>query len=98
MFVMFDLPVKTKPQRKAAHNFRIYLLKQGFQMAQLSIYMKSCRDQVQVERITIQVSKAVPSNGRLDVITITDKQYEKIVTFYGEDRIKRENPSNLTLF
>lgn len=98
MITMFDLPVLTKKQRKLATDFRKCLLKQGFQMAQLSVYMKRCKDQAQVERLAILIAQAVPEDGKLDIVTITDKQYENIVTYYGERRRYRENPSNLTLF
>lgn len=95
---MFDLPVLTKSQRKAATDFRKQLLKLGFQMSQLSIYMKHCKDQAQVEKLAIQIARSVPNDGKLDIITITDKQYENIVTLYGERRIHRENPASLMLF
>lgn len=51
-----------------------------------------------MERLSIHIAQAVPVDGKLDILTITDKQYENIVTFYGDRRVHRENPSNLTLF
>ncbi|WP_281375774.1 CRISPR-associated endonuclease Cas2 [Canibacter oris] len=98
MLVMFDLPTLTRKQRKAATEFRTALLKSGFQMAQLSVYMKYCRDKAEVDRLTIWLTQIVPSDGKLDIIMITDKQYENIVTLYGERKIARENPPSLTLF
>jgi CRISPR/Cas system-associated protein endoribonuclease Cas2 len=35
LLMTFDLPVETKKQRKAAHDFRVYLLDLGFEMSQL---------------------------------------------------------------
>jgi len=98
MITLFDLPVSTKAQRKHASNFRTYLLKSGFQMMQFSVYIKRCKDQVQIERLAIEVSKIVPDNGKIDMVIITDKQYENIVTYYGQQKVRRENPANLTLF
>jgi CRISPR-associated protein Cas2 len=98
MFTLFDLPVLTKPERKAASDFRKYLLKQGFQMAQLSVYMKYCRDKTQADRLAIQISQAVPDNGKLDILMLTDKQYENMVTYHGNKRIKRENQHQLAFF
>ena len=37
LYVMFDLPVETKAQRKAAAGFRKDLLKDGFSMHQFSV-------------------------------------------------------------
>jgi CRISPR-associated protein Cas2 len=98
MVTLFDLPVLTKKERKDATDFRKFLLKQGFQMAQLSVYMKYCRDKVQADRLAIGISSAVPDGGRLDIMMLTDKQYENMITFYGRSRIKRENNHQLAFF
>ena len=42
IFIMFDLPVTTKPERKEASAFRNYLLDLGFEMSQFSVYLKFC--------------------------------------------------------
>lgn len=98
LVALFDLPVRTKAQRKLASDYRKYLLKQGFQMAQLSVYMKFCRDKEQADSITRACTAMVPEDGRLDILMITDRQYAGIVTVRNSARVHRENPSNLTLF
>ena len=40
MLVLFDLPVIEKEERKAATDFRNFLLDNGFSMVQYSIYTK----------------------------------------------------------
>lgn len=40
MLVMFDLPTDTKPQRKAATAFRNFLLDEGFERSQFSVYAR----------------------------------------------------------
>ncbi|WP_197387472.1 CRISPR-associated endonuclease Cas2 [Ralstonia pseudosolanacearum] len=42
LLTMFDLPVGTKAERKAATSFRHFLQDQGFEMAQFSVYMRFC--------------------------------------------------------
>ena len=42
LFVLFDLPVGTKKERKAATKFRLSLLDMGFEMSQFSVYLKFC--------------------------------------------------------
>ena len=42
LFVLFDLPVETKKERKAAADFRKALLKDGFSMLQFSVYNRHC--------------------------------------------------------
>ena len=40
LYVMFDLPVGTKAERRAATRFRQSLLDDGFEMAQFSVYLR----------------------------------------------------------
>ena len=39
---MFDLPVVTKEQSREATKFREFLLDQGFEMSQFSVYARFC--------------------------------------------------------
>lgn len=99
MMVMFDLPTTTKKERKAATKFRTFLLDRGFSMAQYSVYMRFCAGKEQVESRLRQVGSNLPETGRVHVIVITDKQYERIVLFDGRKRERSpENPGQLVLF
>ena len=40
IIVFFDLPVTTAAKRKAANQFRQFLLKDGYQMLQFSVYSR----------------------------------------------------------
>lgn len=95
---LFDLPVITMPQREAATNYRKSLLKMGFQMVQLSVYFKHCRDRTQAEIFGRLVTANVPTGGKVDVLMITDKQYTNILTIHQGNRFQRENPPQLALF
>jgi CRISPR-associated protein Cas2 len=99
MLVMFDLPVKTKPQRKAATKFREFLLDQGFGRSQLSVYLRFCGGKEQAATYTKRVQRALPGEGSVQVLYFTDKQYENIVSFRGPMRDKRnKNPQQYALF
>lgn len=89
MMVLFDLPVGTKKERKAATGFRKFLLDQGYEMSQFSVYMRFCAGKEQVEANTRKVGQNVPRTGKVHIVTFTDKQYENIVSFDGR---KREPP------
>ena len=90
MVVMFDLPVVEKTERKAATAFRNALLDQGFEMAQFSVYMRFCTSQAQADTYSKRVEDALPEGGKVNILTFTDKQYERIVTFLG----KTKQPAN----
>lgn len=99
IFAMFDLPVETKQNRKDATRFRHFLLDQGFEMSQLSIYARFCNGKEQVETYVRRIEQNLPPRGDIHVITITDRQYENIVRFSSQSRrAAKKNPSQLALF
>ena len=99
MTVMFDLPVTTKAERYAATQFRNFLLDQGFEMAQFSVYMRCCASKQHTETLTRRIAGATPERGKVDIVYFTDKQYENIVSFRGNKRQKsRTNPDQFSLF
>lgn len=99
MLVTFDLPVESKKQRKAATDFRNFLLDQGFEMSQLSNYLRSCNGKEQYETYVRRIERNLPGRGHVYIFHFTDKQYENIVRFSDQSRRKRrKNPSQLALF
>jgi CRISPR-associated protein Cas2 len=99
LFVLFDLPVLTKAQRKSAAKFRTSLLDLGFAMSQFSVYLKFCAGKEQAEALCRKVEYAMPAQGKVHIVTITDKQYENIRTYRGMNREPGfKNPAQLALF
>lgn len=92
LMVMFDLPVLTKAERKAATGFRNFLLDEGFEMTQFSVYMRHVVGKEQAEAVTKRVEKSAPRTGKIRVIFLTDKQYENTRILDG--RAKRTSPKN----
>ncbi len=83
VIVLFDLPVRTKPQRKRAAEFRKQLLRDGFMMVQYSVYARPCPSeenaQVHVERI----QGNLPPLGSVRILKVTDRQYGRMLCFDG---------------
>lgn len=99
VFVLFDLPVGTKKERKAATNFRHSLLDLGFEMSQYSVYLKFTASKEQAVTLARHVESAMPPSGRVHLVQITDKQYENIRTYRGRKREPApRNPGQLALF
>lgn len=90
LFVMFDLPVATKPERKAANQFRNFLKKDGYDMLQLSVYTRICRGQKAVDKHLKRLKTAVPSEGGVRAFQITDKQYARQVILVGTRKKQEE--------
>ena len=99
ILVMFDLPVVEKAERKAAMDFRNTLLDMGFEMSQFSVYMRFCSSQSQIDTYCTQVERNLPVGGNVNILQFTDKQYERIITFYGKSRQRRKkSPDQFELF
>lgn len=86
ILVMFDLPVMEKTERKAATSFRNNLLDMGFEMSQFSVYMRFCSSQAQVDIYAKRVEAILPKGGKVHILQFTDKQYERIITYYGKTK------------
>ena len=71
MFVMFDLPVVDRASSRAATRFRNFLLDQGFEMSQLSIYARFCNGKEQYETYLGRIEKNLPGGGEVHVIGFT---------------------------
>ncbi len=99
LLVMFDLPVGTKAERRAATRFRDWLLDEGYEMSQFSIYLRFCAGKEQADRRTRQIGKERPSKGQIHVLMVTDKQFAEMVIFrHGERRKNPGIPEQLALF
>ena len=99
IFVMFDLPVLTREQSRAATKFREFLLDEGFEKSQFSVYARFCNGKEQFEAYMRRIEANLPDSGDIHILTFTDRQYENIVRFSGQRRKRqRKNPDQLALF
>lgn len=83
IMVFFDLPVKTKDQRRDATRFRNFLLKDGYHMVQYSVYARICNGVDAVETHKQRLKKALPSRGAVRMIVVTEKQFNNIEILVG---------------
>ncbi len=97
MYVMFDLPTNTKKERKQAHDFRVCLLDLGFEMVQYSVYAKYCSGKEKMEALSRKVSTNLPAGGKVDILSITDRQYENIKSYEAKSVRPRKKNEQLAL-
>lgn len=83
---MFDLPVLTLEQRKEYNHFRKYLIKNGFMMMQESIYVKMVLNAVAGNAIKANVKLNAPSEGYVQILTVTEQQFARIEYIVGNTR------------
>ncbi len=99
VLAMFDLPTDSKKARKHYTQFRRHLLEDGFTMMQYSVYARHCASKENAEVHTQRIKRALPPDGEVRVITITDKQFERMSVFWGKMRKAPEPaPCQLQLF
>lgn len=99
LMVMFDLPVVQKEEKREYSRFRKYLLKEGFIQLQFSVYAKFCASRENAVKYFRHIENAVPPNGYVRLLMITDKQFGEMVSFYGKTVQEIEKkPEQLLLF
>lgn len=99
LVAMFDLPVDTRAARKAYAQFRKALLKDGFSMMQFSVYIRHCASEENADVHEARVQSFLPDDGEVRLMTVTDKQFERMRVFWGKLRKPPEQtPAQLELF
>lgn len=99
VLVMFDLPTETKQARREYALFRKQLLEDGFMCLQYSVYIRHCPSRENADVHIGRVKSHLPPDGEVRVITITDKQFGRMLIFLGKMRKSPEGaPRQLELF
>ena len=75
MMVFFDLPTVTKTERRAYTLFRRFLLNDGYDMIQFSIYGRILNGNDAGEKHMKRLLVNLPPAGSIRVLTVTEKQY-----------------------
>jgi CRISPR-associated protein Cas2 len=86
VFVFFDLPVGSKPERRAATRFRNFLKDDGYLMLQWSVYARVCRGEESVDKHLGRVTKNLPGKGSVRTLTVTERQYARMKLLIGESK------------
>jgi CRISPR-associated protein Cas2 len=97
LLVMFDLPVTTPKERRAASRFRQFLLKDGYYMMQFSVYIRICNGKENADAHLARLKCQLPEKGSVRSLFITEKQYESMQILCGSghtdfDRNAEETP------
>jgi len=89
---MFDLPVKTRQDKKRYMQFRRILLYEGFTMLQFSVYARYCSSEEASEALRRHVERELPRYGHVRLLSVTDRQFAKMKTFTGKKLCDVEQP------
>ncbi|SNT02001.1 CRISPR-associated protein, Cas2 family [Micrococcales bacterium KH10] len=97
--VMFDLPVVTKSQQRAANQFRNMLLDLGYERVQYSIYVRYLPIPSMGASGIRMIKSNLPRGGAIRMINISDHQWSSAFRFVdAEDVSVVDTPEELTIF
>lgn len=97
MMVMFDLPVVENKDRKQAAKFRKFLLDEGFEMSQFSVYVRFCGTREHTETYAKKIENKLPPKGKVSILFFTDKQFGNIITYFRKTKKQNVNKSEQIL-
>jgi CRISPR-associated protein Cas2 len=96
---MFDLPVDSKKKRREYTRFVKNLKRDGFTRMQFSVYARHSASKENAIVHIDRVKSFIPPEGEVRLLTITDKQFERMIVFWGKMRKAPEKvPCQLELF
>ena len=100
MMVFFDLPVVTKAERRAYTVFRRFLLNDGYDMIQYSVYGRILNGSDAEEKHMKRLLANLPPEGSVRVLTVTEKQFASMKILVGLPLFqeKKVNAAQIALF
>lgn len=93
ILVFFDLPVVSKEDRAIYTRFRKFLLEDGYDMLQFSVYCRIVNGEDAVGKHLKRLQEKLPSKGSVRFLQITDRQYMAMKLLVGT-RTRKEKHVN----
>lgn len=75
LLVLFDLPMVTKAEKRAYVQFRRFLLNDGYDMIQWSVYGRILNSRDAEIKHMARLAENLPPEGSIRCMTVTEKQY-----------------------
>ena len=100
LMVFFDLPTLTKAEKRTYTLFRRFLLQDGYDMIQWSVYGRVVNGVDDAETHLRRLAANLPSAGSVRCLKISEKQFSQIKMLVGTAKIqeKKVNASQMLLF
>lgn len=100
LLVFFDLPTITRANKRAYVLFRRFLLNNGFDMIQWSVYGRILSGREAEQMHYQRIRENLPPEGSVRCMTVTEKQYAGIRLLVGKPKKqeKKVNADQLLLF
>ena len=83
LLVFFDLPVVTRADRRAYAMFRRFLLNDGYDMIQFSVYGRIVNGRDAEQKHLKRLVDNLPGEGSVRCLTVTEKQFASMKLLVG---------------
>ncbi len=83
LILFFDLPVKTRKERRTYRLFRKNLISKGYMMIQYSVYVKLFANRDAGQNHIKLLKRELPKKGQIRIMLVTEKQYAKMEVILG---------------
>ncbi len=81
--LFFDLPVTTRIARRHYTRFHAFLVKDGYDMLQFSVYSRLCNGMDQAQKHLVRIGQQLPPEGSIRTLCLTDKQFGRMRHWIG---------------
>lgn len=100
IIVFFDLPTVSKSAKRAYVLFRRFLINDGYDMLQWSIYSRIVNGVDDRDKHIARLEHSLPEKGAVRCLTLTEKQYASMKILVGTPKAqeKRVKSRQLSLF
>lgn len=100
LLVFFDLPTITKADKRAYTLFRRFLLNDGYDMIQWSVYGRVVNGFDDSESHQKRLAKNLPQYGSIRFLQISEKQFANMKILLGERHLQEKtvNAAQMLLF
>jgi CRISPR-associated protein Cas2 len=98
LLAMFDLPVKTRAERRRYARWRKHLLREGFSKMQFSVYAQHFDSQEASRAVCGRLLGQLPPAGEVRFLSVTERQIEKMIVHVGRKRQRPERPRDQLAF
>lgn len=93
LMVFFDLPTVTKADKRAYTVFRRFLLQDGYDMLQWSVYARIVNGADDVAKHQQRLVVNLPRKGSVRCMKVSEKQYAAMEILVGTQTVQEENVS-----
>lgn len=100
LLVLFDLPVVSRDARRAYTVFRRFLINDGYDMIQFSVYGRILNGNDALEKHMKRLVNNLPPEGSVRCLSVTEKQFASMKLLVGLPLFheKSKNANQLLLF